>query len=314
MPITVHQIEDGQVNQTQFESYVDASSRMPFVLRGVQIGACCKQWTPEYISAKGSHDIAVAHVSPSAQMDFIQKNFTYKKMPFRELVHRAAGLISEKVLDGVDEEHYYFRSLGENVRKDPSNFHKQFTELAKDLSVPKVFAPEKFFSSIFRMSSTGVQLWTHYDIMDNILIEVRGRKRVVMFAPDQALNIYLKGDKSLVTDIDNPDLNIFPKFAQVRRYECFLEAGDILFIPALWFHNVTAIDFCVAVNIFWKNLDESLYDHKDVYGNKDLNPAFRCQDMINRACKLLDDLPIQYKDFYARKLIQSIKDKCSIAD
>ena len=42
-------------------------------------------------------------------------------------------------------------------------------------------------------------------------------------------------------DIDNPDLSEFPRFAEVTRYEAFLEPGDVLFIPALWFHNVISI-------------------------------------------------------------------------
>ena len=51
----------------------------------------------------------------------------------------------------------------------------------------------------------------------------------------------ISGDKSSVIDIDNPDLTEFPRFAEVTRYECFLEPGDVLFIPALWFHNVISI-------------------------------------------------------------------------
>ena len=39
------------------------------------------------------------------------------------------------------------------------------------------------------------------------------------------------GDKSEVLDIDNPDLNKFPDFARASRYECYLEPGDILYIP-----------------------------------------------------------------------------------
>jgi hypothetical protein len=31
-------------------------------------------------------------------------------------------------------------------------------------------------------------------------------------------------------------------------------AGDVLYIPALWFHNVVAHDFSVAVNVFWKQV------------------------------------------------------------
>lgn len=39
------------------------------------------------------------------------------------------------------------------------------------------------------------------------------------------------GSKSEVLNIDSPDLDKYPLFAKARRYECFLEAGDALFIP-----------------------------------------------------------------------------------
>jgi len=116
------------------------------------------------------------------------------------------------------------------------------------------------------------------------------------------------GDKSGIIDIDNVDLETYPKFAHVEWHECVLEPGDVLFIPAMWFHNVTALDFAVSVNVFWKHLDEDCYDSKDVYGNKDLLPAQRAQQGIDKALKTLDSLPVEYKDFYARKLICRIEE------
>lgn len=72
--------------------------------------------------------------------------------------------------------------------------------------------------------------------MDNILIQVSGRKRVVLFAPRDANNLYLVGDKSAVTDIDNPDLTRFPRFAAATKWQCELEPGDVIFIPGT-FHS-----------------------------------------------------------------------------
>lgn len=77
--------------------------------------------------------------------------------------------------------------------------------------------------------------------MDNLLIQVNGRKRVVLFSPRDATKLYLNGDKSEVLDIDNPDLSRYPKFAEATPYECFMEPGDVLFIPAMWFHNVMSL-------------------------------------------------------------------------
>ena len=72
--------------------------------------------------------------------------------------------------------------------------------------------------------------------------------------------LYLQGDKSRVSsstitaslkpvtvyhvqvvDIDHPDSGQFPLFASAERYETDLEPGDVLFIPALWFHNMLGI-------------------------------------------------------------------------
>lgn len=154
-----------------------------------------------------------------------------------------------------------------------SDISIQFPELYGDLKIPSLFHPTNFFSSVFRITSPRLQLWTHYDTCDNILIQVRGRKRIIFFPPSEALNLYLDGDKSRVLNIDNPDLTLYPKFKSVRRLETILEEGDVVFIPSLWFHNVVALNFSISVNVFWKNLDLSLYDKKDTYGNRDLIPA-----------------------------------------
>ena len=54
----------------------------------------------------------------------------------------------------------------------------------------------------------------------------------------------------------------FPLFRQALRHEVELQPGDLLYIPALWFHNMKARDFGVAINIFWKELEGRLYDQK----------------------------------------------------
>ena len=148
--------------------------------------------------------------------------------------------------------------------------------------------------------------------MDNILIQVVGRKRVILFSPQDALNLYLTGDKSEVVDIDNPDLEKYPKFRNAIKYECILNPGDAIYIPALWFHNVIALDYSVAVNVFYKHLDDKLYDQKDIYGNKDPIPASRASQMIDKAVKMLDELPTEYKDFYSRVMVSKLEQKCFV--
>ncbi|XP_015986600.1 tRNA wybutosine-synthesizing protein 5 isoform X3 [Rousettus aegyptiacus] len=147
------------------------------------------------------------------------------------------------------------------------------------------------------------------EVMDNILIQVTGKKRVVLFSPRDAQYLYLSGTKSEVLNIDNPDLAKYPLFSQARRYECSLKAGDVLFIPALWFHNVISEEFGVGVNVFWKHLPSECYDKTDTYGNKDPTAASRAAQILDRAIKTLAELPEEYQDFYARRMVLHIQDK-----
>lgn len=296
------------VTKDIFESDI-ASKRKPALLRGLHIGSACGKWTPEYLAQHGGEKTVKVHVCPTGKMDFIHKNFAYKTLPFNQFVMRTSETVHKEYFI-CPEEKYYLRSLGDDPRKDISDIAVQFPNLAQDIKIPKLYPEDRFFSSVFRISSAQGQLWTHYDIMDNLLIQVSGRKRVVLYSPKDTTKLYLNGDKSEVMDIDHPDLKKFPKFAEATPFECFLEPGDVLFIPAMWFHNVISLQFGVAVNVFWRHLDAGFYDSKDTYGNKDLAPAARAMQIMDRAIKALEELPEEYKDFYARRLVCKIKDRC----
>ncbi|XP_006029824.1 tRNA wybutosine-synthesizing protein 5 isoform X1 [Alligator sinensis] len=282
--------------------------RKPVVLKGIDLGACTAKWTVDYLSQTAGTKEVKIHVSTVPQMDFLSKNFVYRTLPFDTFVQRAAEVKHTEYFISEDEK-YYLRSLGEDPRKDIADIRKQFPLLAEDIQIPEYFAKEQFFSSVFRISSAGLQLWTHYDVMDNFLIQVTGKKRVVLYSPRDAPYLYLAGTKSEVLDVDNPDLEKYPLFLKARRYECYLEAGDVLFIPALWFHNVISEEFGVGVNIFWKHLPSQCYDKTDTYGNKDPTAATRAVQILDRALKTLEELPEEYRDFYARRMVLRIQEK-----
>lgn len=284
--------------------------RKPFVMKACDIGTCTEKWDVNYLSeAVGNQEVKV-HVCKSPLMDFVGKNFLYKSIPFPELIKRAAE--TEHIDYFISKtEYYYLRSIGSNPRKDVADIKQQFPKLASDILFPQFIPEDCIFSSVFRVASAGLSLWTHYDIMDNMLIQVRGQKRAVLFPPKDVPRLYLNGDKSEVLDIDNPDLKRYPEFIKAERYECYLDPGDILFIPALWFHNMKSLDNGIAVNVFWKNLDDSLYDKKDPYGNKDLLPAKNAFNFLEKALVSLDQLPNEYRLFYQERLLANIKKKMS---
>jgi len=281
--------------------------REPAVLRNLDIGEDWKNWTSEYLANKIGDVPVKIHVSPVPQMDFLKKNFLYKTLPFNEFITRSKQATQKEFFMSSTEK-YYLRSIAvSNPRKGVANIEHDFPAIANDVKLPSFVPKEKIFSSVFRIASADLQLWTHYDVMDNILVQLIGRKRIILFSPKDALNLYLNGDKSEVIDIDSPNLQKFPKFQNTVKYECVLNPGDAIFIPAMWFHNVIALDFSVGINVFYKTLDDTFYDQKDIYGNKDLIPASRAMQMLEKATKVLESLPSEYRDFYLRLMISKIQ-------
>ncbi|ESP01532.1 hypothetical protein LOTGIDRAFT_172630 [Lottia gigantea] len=138
--------------------------RKPVILRGVDIGDCKEKWTKEYLAENGGSVEVKIHVSKTHQMDFIHKNFLYRSLPFNELLRRAS---EEKHTEYfIDEnEKYYLRALGTgDPRKDIADIRNDFPNLAKDIVIPELFDASQFFSSVLRVASKSMQLWTHYDV------------------------------------------------------------------------------------------------------------------------------------------------------
>ena len=102
---------------------------------------------------------------------------------------------------------------------------------------------------------------THFDEWFNIGCVVTGRRRFTLFPPEQIANLYVgpidyapTGAPMSLVPLHAPDFTRFPKFrealAAARSAE--LSAGDALFIPPLWWHNVESLDpLNVLVNYWW---------------------------------------------------------------
>lgn len=106
----------------------------------------------------------------------------------------------------------------------------------------------------------------HFDNTDNIACVVAGRRRFTMFPPQQISNLYVgpldltpAGQPVSLVDVRNPDLERFPRFAAALEVAevAELDPGDAVYVPALWWHHVEALDdFNVLVNYWWREVPE----------------------------------------------------------
>jgi hypothetical protein len=101
----------------------------------------------------------------------------------------------------------------------------------------------------------------HFDMSNNIAVTLVGRRRFTLFPPDQAANLYPgpldptpAGQVVSMVDFDAPDLTRHPRFAQALEAGevAEMEPGDALIYPALWWHQVEALDpFNAMINYWW---------------------------------------------------------------
>jgi tRNA wybutosine-synthesizing protein 5 len=138
--------------------------RLPAVLKGLNLGPATHIWSAEYLKEKVGKRNVKLHLCPTDRMDFVSRNFVYKTLPFDEFITRASRSIQTDYFI-CKEEKYYLRSLGEDPRKNVAKISTQFPELAEDIVIPELFPLEKLFSSVFRVGSAGIHLWTHYDVI-----------------------------------------------------------------------------------------------------------------------------------------------------
>ncbi len=104
----------------------------------------------------------------------------------------------------------------------------------------------------------------HFDNTENLACVAAGRRRFTMFPPDQIRNLYVgpldltpAGQPVSLVDIRHPDLARFPRFAEALKVAevAELDPGDAVYVPALWWHHVEALDeFNVLVNYWWRDV------------------------------------------------------------
>jgi hypothetical protein len=108
--------------------------------------------------------------------------------------------------------------------------------------------------------SGGSRINTHYDDWENFYFVLMGSKRFQLFPPEQACNLYpapreggIGGVSGSLVDAWNPDAQAFPLYAEAQAHSLrySLAAGDMLYLPARWWHNVASDGLNFSANYWW---------------------------------------------------------------
>lgn len=108
---------------------------------------------------------------------------------------------------------------------------------------------------------TASNVSSHYDTFDNLACVFAGRRRFTLYAPQLISRLYpgpidhtMAGPPVSLAASSPADDRRFPLFREVRdqAWVCELGAGDALYLPKLWWHQVEALEpLNGLVNYWW---------------------------------------------------------------
>lgn len=104
----------------------------------------------------------------------------------------------------------------------------------------------------FWVGPAGTVTPLHCDYDDNIFAQVWGRKRIILSPPHHDDFLYPTVANAILFgspfDPEAPDFDKFPLARQASMIECIVEPGDMLYVPAGWYHQVRALTFSLSSN------------------------------------------------------------------
>lgn len=234
-----------------FQKYI-ATSRQPVIITGATSNwQACSSWTDVYLNdVIGNIKVKICTSQNSVFVGDPEDGYakSFKIMRFSDF-------ISLLRLNRYSKDTYYYLAQASIPQLSP--------KLLQDIKFP-VYCKNKLWhddSSQLWLGSSGNISSLHYDMADNILVQVKGSKRFVFFAPKQTNFLYPFPVNCQIShfsqvDIDRPDLKQFPNFSNARAVECVLKAGEMIFIPAFWWHQVYSLDDAqfptISVNFWYK--------------------------------------------------------------
>ncbi|KAK9823201.1 hypothetical protein WJX72_001067 [[Myrmecia] bisecta] len=132
------------------------------------------------------------------------------------------------------------------------------TALQQDVGMPPCLKGQAVSHVNLWMSTSGARSSLHNDPYQNLLCVVRGRKAVTLFSPAMTpwlypMPIWGESPNHSAVNFAAPDLQQHPLYAQalLGKQVAVLEAGDALFIPEGWWHQIDSAGVTMAVNFWW---------------------------------------------------------------
>jgi Cupin-like domain len=204
-----------------------------------------RRWSPEYFAATmGDKEVLVFAAAADGRFGLNAEHggpeYEPRPMSIRTFV--------EQYIDGEPDaglpQRFYIQRL---------SIPDALPELLDDIVTPDYVEKKQVLLTNLWFGPAGNTTKLHYDVPNNFFAQVVGRKRFLLFPPNETKRLYRYRTKAYnmsQVDPDQPDLNRFPLYRGVEPIEVELQDGDMLFLPSFWWHQVHSLTTGMSVN-FW---------------------------------------------------------------
>lgn len=228
--------ETTDFDSKKFKRYYLNKNR-PIVLKGYANNWKAKsKWTLDFLSNLDVKEPVSLEIGANNQKDtnFVKENLKN---------------YIEDIINGKDED------KDDKAYLTLFDIFSLFPHLREDIDLSIITNHTKKNNIYAWVGPAGTVTGLHYDSLNNLLVQVKGRKLVVLVAPKDNKNMYISdkfelGATSSEVDINNYNKERHPKFENSDFYSVILEPGDALFIPKKWWHYVKSLDVSISISSF----------------------------------------------------------------
>jgi hypothetical protein len=128
--------------------------------------------------------------------------------------------------------------------------------VAGDAPTPAQVRGRLKLTEVLWMSAKGTRSALHFDQTENLLVQVRGTKRLRLFPPDQSRFLYPHPPWSSLpqfsrVDLARPDLRRFPRLSRASGFVTNIGPGDAVYIPSGYWHDVESEELTISLGFRW---------------------------------------------------------------
>jgi hypothetical protein len=214
----------------------------PAIIRGLADEHRYKvfEWSAEYFKGVlGDKPVPVIETDTG----FLSYERDVTPMPYREFAERSFGPARQRTTL------FYFK----NSTKILPSGHDD----SESIDVLGPYIAKSVMRNLW-ISPGGITVGLHYDHAENFNFQLRGEKTFTLYPPgvrayypmpmfSQTAHI-----SRVFRDGPNPDLEKYPRFDPKAAIDIELRAGDVLYLPAYWWHQVSSHgEENVNLNFWW---------------------------------------------------------------